>query len=386
MKSQQGSDEKDKEIKIKTHDDKIVRRVVLIVISTIIILSTIGIFSVYSYVSKSLEPVDPDSTEKVMIEIPLGSSVSQIATILEENNLIHDSRIFKFYVKIKNEADFKASDGYELSPSLSLAEIIKELQTGTIINQAIYTVTIPEGKNVLQIADLFSKKLDTFTSDEFVEKASDEEFIKEMIDKYPSILSDKVLDKEIIYPFEGYLFAGTYDVFEEEPTVEYIIDLMLARTNLEMTKLYGEMEETDFNVHEILTFASIVERESKFSEDRPKVAQVFINRIKEGMKFQSDITAAYALQEHKVVMNYDDISIESPYNTYVVKGLPIGPINSPSLESIQAVINPAGDEFTAIYFYARPSGETFYRNTLDEHTKVKEQYENEWHELNDAKE
>lgn len=306
MKSQQGSDEKDKEIKIKTHDDKIVRRVVLIVISTIIILSTIGIFSVYSYVSKSLEPVDPDSTEKVMIEIPLGSSVSQIATILEENNLIHDSRIFKFYVKIKNEADFKASDGYELSPSLSLAEIIKELQTGTIINQAIYTVTIPEGKNVLQIADLFSKKLDTFTSDEFVEKASDEEFIKEMIDKYPSILSDKVLDKEIIYPFEGYLFAGTYDVFEEEPTVEYIIDLMLARTNLEMTKLYGEMEETDFNVHEILTFASIVERESKFSEDRPKVAQVFINRIKEGMKFQSDITAAYALQEHKVVMNYED--------------------------------------------------------------------------------
>lgn len=385
MENQQGSDETTKGVRVKIHDDKIVRRVVLIVITTIIILSTIGVFSVYSYVSKSLDPVDPDSSTKIAISIPLGSSSTQIATILEENKLITDSRIFKFYLKIKNEGNFQAGD-YELSQSLTLAEIIKELQTGKIIHEANFTVTIPEGKNVLQIAEVFSHRLETFTSKEFVEKASDKDFIKKLIAKYPNVLSDKVLDKEILFPLEGYLFAGTYDVFEEKPTVEDIIDLMVARTNKEISKVFAEVEQTNFSVHEVLTFASVIERESKFKEDRPKVAQVFMNRIKDGKKFQSDVTAAYALQEHKVVMNYEDIGIDSPYNTYVVEGLPIGPINSPSLESINAVIEPEGEDFTAIYFYARPSGETHYTSTLDAHNKVKKQYEHEWHELKDAQE
>src|SRR5699024_6300952 len=119
-------------------------------------------------------------------------------------------------------------------------------------------------------------------------------------------------------------------------------------------------KEVDFTIHELLTLASIVERESKIDDDRPKIAQVFINRIDLDMKLQSDITASYALGEHKILMSYDDIAIESPYNTYSIKGLPVGPIDSPSIESIQAVITPDGKRSEERYIYARLYCETVY--------------------------
>src|SRR5699024_7510445 len=189
------------------------------------------------------------------------------------------------------------------------------------------------------------------------------------------------LDEDLLVPLVGYLFAGTYEIFEEDPSVEYIIEIMIAHTNELVESELDEIEDGDYSVHEILTLASIIERESKFDEDRPKVAQVFMNRLDEDMKLQSDITAAYANGEHKVLMTYDDIEIDSPYNTYVQTGLPLGPISSPSLESILAVIDPEGKDFVELYFYARHSGETIYTKSLEDHEEVKEKYEEEWHEL-----
>src|SRR5699024_8200161 len=129
-----------------------------------------------------------------------------------------------------------------------------------------------------------------------------------------------------------------------------------------------------------LTLASVIERESKFSEDRPKVARVYLNRLEENMKLQSDITAFYGI-EHKAVVTYDDIEIETPYNTYVIDGLPIGPINSPSEEAIDAVLHPEDEDFSKIYYFSRPNGETFYSDTLDEHNQIREEYRQEWYEL-----
>lgn len=383
MTRQTGSDEKEKEIQIKTHDDKIVRRVVLIVITTIVILFTIGIFSVYSYIAKSLEPVDPDSTEEIAINIPLGSSSTQIGEILEENKLIHDKRIFKFYLRFKNAANFQAGD-YTLTQSLTLEELIEELQTGKIVEEALYVVTIPEGRNLEQIGEVFANKLDTFTSEEFVNKANDREFIEQLINKYPNTMTDAVLNTALYYPLEGYLFAGTYDIFEESPTAEEIIDKMVDRTNSIVQGLYSEILDSGLSVHEVLTLASVVERESKFSEDRPKVAQVYLNRIEHSMRLQSDITALYGL-DHKQVMTYEDVKVDSPYNTYVIDGLPIGPINSPSQESISAVVMPEGEDFTGLYYFSRPNGETFYSKSLEEHNQIIDEYRHEWYELEDAK-
>src|SRR5690625_1730886 len=184
-------------------------------------------------------------------------------------------------------------------------------------------------------------------------------------------------------PLEGYLFAGTYEIFEEEPTTKSIINMMVDRTNSIFQAQVGLIEESGFTVHEILTLASVIERESKFPEDRPKVSQVYLNRIENGMKLQSDITAFYGLKniKHKAVVTYEDVEVTTPYNTYVIDGLPVGPIDSPSEESINAVLEPEGEEFTKLYYFSGPNGETFYSDTLEEHNSIRDEYRHEWYEL-----
>lgn len=368
---------------MRASEAKTVRRIVFFVISFLLLFFIITGYMGYDYVKSALGAVDPNSEEKVEIEIPIGSSSTQIAEILEENGIIKDARIFRFYIKFKNELNFQAGQ-YTLSPKLTMKETVAELQTGTFIEEPIDRVTIPEGKTLEEIAQIFSNKFE-FDLDEFIELANDAEFIELQMEKFPSLLSDEILNDGILYNLEGYLFAGTYDIFDEDIAADEMITMMLERTNKLMEQHSESIEETEFSIHEILTLASVVERESKFSEDRPKVAKVFVNRIKDGMKLQSDITALYALREHKAMVTYADIDVDSPYNTYKVAGLPVGPIGSPSTESIEAVLSPEED-FDFIYFYARPNGETFYSNTLDEHNVIKDKYIGEWRELENEKE
>lgn len=364
-------------------DAKIVRKIVFIIISSIILIIFIGGISSYLYISSALKPVDPKSTEEIDVEVPLGSSSSEIAQILETNGIIKDERIFRFYIKFKNYSGFQAGE-YVLSPSLTLQEIVEELQSGKIIDEPVHTVTIPEGKNVEQIAEIFSKRLD-FTKEQFLKVANDEQYLTELIDMYPNLLSDTILNEDIQEPLEGYLFPITYDFFEENPSIESIIEMMIGQTEKVFSNYSDLLEEHNLTVHEILTLASIVERESKFSEDRPKVAQVYMNRLEKNMKLQSDITAFYGI-DHKAVVTYEDIEIETPYNTYVIEGLPIGPIASPSTESIEGVLIPEGDEFANLYYFSRPTGETFYSDSLEEHGRIKEEYRHEWYELEENNE
>ena len=369
----------EQELELKQNEASTVRKIVLITLSTLIIMMLIGVISGFFYIKSALEPVDPESEEEVEIEIPLGSSSSDIASILEENNMIKNSTVFKLYLKFKNKAEFQAGE-YTLSPSMNFDGIIEELQSGKIMEEPIYRITIPEGKSADQIGEIFAHQLD-FSEEEFLEVLNDKDYISSLQDMYPDLITEEVMNDELLIPLEGYLYAGTYEVFEEEPTIESVIEMMIEQTNKVMQSELENIDNDDLSIHEILTLASIIERESKFDEDRPKVAQVFINRLNEDMKLQSDITAAYANREHKVLMTYEDIEIESPYNTYVQAGLPPGPISSPSLQSIDAVLKPEGKDFNELYFYARPSGETYYSHSLEEHTQIKEQYEQEWHEL-----
>lgn len=384
--------EKDKEsidqkaLKQRANDAKIVRKVVFILLS-IFILSFIfiGTFG-YFYVKSGIGPVAEDSKEEVEIEIPLGSSTSDIAEILADNGLIKNSTLFRFYIKFKNYADFQAGD-YTLSPAMSLHEILEELQHGKVMEEPLFRVTIPEGKTVEQIATIFSKQMN-FTEEEFIDTARSSSFIENMIGKYPNLLSKEVLNEDLYMPLEGYLFASTYDIFDEELTAEQVIESMIERTNDILEEKIELIEESDYTIHEILTLASVIEREAKFPEDRPKVAQVYFNRLENGMKLQSDITAFYGLKniEHKAVVTYDDLEVSTPYNTYKIDGLPIGPIDSPSEDSIDAVLAPEGEEFTKLYYFSRPNGETFYADTLEEHEQIKQKYRHEWYELENKEE
>lgn len=387
MKKEEKKEEKKEQINtersMRASEARVVRKVVFFVISFLLLFFIITGYMGYDYVKSALGAVNPDSEEIVEVEIPIGSSSTQIASILEENGIIKDARVFRFYIKFKNELNFQAGQ-YKLSPKMTLKETVAELQTGKFIEEPIDRVTIPEGKTLEEIAQIFSKKL-SFEEDEFVELANNDEFIEKQMDKFPTLFTDEILNKDILNPLEGYLFAGTYDIFDEDITADEVITMMIERTNKLMEDKIEELDDTDFTIHEILTLASVIERESKFSEDRPKVSQVYLNRLEQNMKLQSDITAFYGLQ-HKAVVTYEDVEVESPYNTYVIDGLPVGPINSPSLESIEAVFNPEGEDFTKLYYFSRPSGETFYSDTLDEHNRIKGEYRHEWYELENEKE
>lgn len=367
------------DLEIRAKDAKTVRKIVGIILIAFSLIFVIGILSGYFYIKSALEPVDPDSNEQVEIDIPIGSSTVEIATLLEDFGLIKNSKIFRFYLKFKNYSDFQAGE-YTLSPSLTLDEIVEELQSGKVIEEPLYRLTIPEGKAIDQIATIVEKKLD-IPADDFKETTKDKAVIEDLMDEYPNLVTDKILDDDVIDPLEGYLYAGTFEIYEEAPTAESIIKLMVDQTNTVMKEHKKEIGATNMSIHELLTLASMVERESKFSEDRPKVAQVFLNRLHEDMNLQSDITAAYANGEHKIVMTYEDVEINSPYNTYVQNGLPPGPIASPSKEAIMAVLEPEGEDFTELYFYARPNGETYYAQTLKEHNQYVEQYRQEWYDL-----
>lgn len=370
-----------KEALTEIEDAKIVRKIVFIIISSIILIVLVGGMSSYFYISSALKPVDPNSDEEIEVEIPLGSSSSEIAKILQNNGIIKDERIFRFYIKFKNYSGFQAGN-YTLTPSLTLKEIVEELQSGKIIEEPIYSITIPEGKTVEQIAEIFANRFD-FTKEQFLNRVNDEEYVKKLIDMYPNVLTDEILNEKIQVPLEGYLFPITYDFYEEDPSIDSIVEMMVEQTAKVLSNYTDLIEEQNISIHEILTLASIVERESKFSEDRPKVAQVYFNRLNKNMKLQSDITAFYGI-DHKAVVTYEDIEIETPYNTYVIDGLPVGPIASPSVESIEGVLMPEGEKFTYLYYFSRPNGETFYSETLQEHGAIKEKYRHEWYELEEA--
>src|SRR5690625_979542 len=293
MDKDKEKDNEEAKIIERNKEAKLVRRIVFITITILTIAIAITIYSLYKYVDSALEPLEPDNDDDIYFEIPIGTSSSEIADILEENKLIKDGRVFKYYLKFRGGAEFQAGN-YALPPSLSLSEIIEELQTGKVIDEPIYTITIPEGKTLEEIAKIMAEKL-KFTEEEFISQANDPQFLEELMAIYPELLSDKILQDDIFYPLEGYLFAGTYEIFDDDPSVDWVIREMVDRTYTTVNSILADAEEeTDFNVHEILTLASVIEKESKFPEDRPKVSQVFLNRLQDGMRLQSDVTAAYA--------------------------------------------------------------------------------------------
>jgi UPF0755 protein len=373
MSKSKQDDTYNKKLKERYQEAKTVRKIVLIVLTILIIaLVAVGI-SGYLYIKSALNPVDPEATETKDVEIPLGSSVTSIGNILEENGIIANATIFKYYVKFKNAADFQAGN-YDFSPSMTLDEIIDSLKTGKIIEEAVFTVTIPEGKKIEDIAKIYANHT-SITEEEFIETVNDREFVEGLIELYPNILTEDILQPDIHNPLEGYLFAATYDFYTEDPSVESIVMTMLDKTREVVLKYVDQMkliETVDLNVHKALTMASLVENEARSLEHRQKIAGVFYNRLDIGMPLQTDPTVLYALGEHKDRVLYEYTEIDSPYNTYKYAGLPIGPISNFGENSLQAIVDPIPTSY--LYFLASDTGDIYYSETLEEHNRYKAQY------------
>ncbi len=313
-------------------------------------------------------PVDSKDDNIIQIEIPAGSGTSKIAEILKDKKLIKSEVYFKVYVKIHNIKNLKAST-YDLKKSMSLSNIINALVEGNNYNQNTIKLTFKEGKRVTDYITLIANNTNN-TKEETEKVFSDQAYLKELINTY-WFLTDEILNSEIYYPLEGYLFPDTYYFNDKDVTVSKIIETMLDEMENKLDDYKNQINNRQMTVHEILTLASIIEKEGKTS-DFKDISSVFHNRLNVSMKLQSCATSYYGLG-----LEFTDVGIataemmssKNPYNTYVVSALPVGPISMPSLNAINAAINP--NDTDNLYFISDNEGKTYFFKTAKEHADKK---------------
>ncbi|AVK84216.1 endolytic transglycosylase MltG [Lysinibacillus sp. B2A1] len=349
---------------------KIVRKIVAIIAIVFVLLLVIVGFLGYNYVKSALKPVDPDATKTIAVEVPIGSSLSSISALLEKKGVIKDAQVFKYYAKFKNESQFQAGN-YDLTKAMTLDELIKSLKTGKVYRKPVFTMTIPEGLTLEQIGNIVEKKT-PYTQKEFMDLVTSDAFVQQMMANYPELVTDAVLADNIRYDLEGYLFPATYSYFEEKPSLESIIEEMIGAMN-KVVKNYSDLlAEKQMSVHQLVTFASLLEEEATAQTDRETIASVFYNRLDQGMPLQTDPTVLYALGSHKNRVLYEDLEVENAYNTYKNKGLPPGPIAGAGKSSIEAALNPSSTDY--LYFLADKEGVNHFSKTYDEHLQKVEKY------------
>ena len=359
-----------KNLKERQGEARLVRRIVAIVALAIFLFVAILGTTGYLYIKSSLKPVNPKSDKEIVVDIPIGSGVTTIAQTLEDKGLVKSAKVFKYYVKFKNETNFMAGE-YHMSPSMTITEIIDSLKTGKIMQEPVFTLTIPEGKQLKEIAEIIAKETKQ-NKDEIWKQLNDETFIQKLMEQYSDILTTEVWAKNIKYPLEGYLFPATYSYYEESPSIEEIISVMLDKTESIVNAYKTEIDRDNMTVHQFLTMASLIEEEATKNVDRKKIASVFFNRLETGMPLQTDPTVLYALEKHKERVLYEDLEVDSPYNTYQNVGLPPGPIANAGTVSMEAAIHPDDTEY--LYFLAAADGKVYFSKNLDEHNKLKEKY------------
>ncbi|MBG9979701.1 endolytic transglycosylase MltG [Facklamia sp. DSM 111018] len=348
------------------------RRVIKLLMIFFILSILILAIWFYLKIDRAMKPVDADNQNQIEVTIPIGSTTDDIAQVLQEQKLIDNAKFFSLYMKLKGVDDFQAGY-YDLSPSMSADEILVALEAGgePIQEDIDTTLTIVEGMQLSEIAEMVAEST-PIEADEFMEKADNKDFISEMTEKFPSLLSPLAEIEGLKHPLEGYLYPATYD-YMAGMSVDELLEKMIGKSNIEYQKLKEDLNNTEFSYHEILTLASIIEREGVTDEDRSMISGVFLNRIYAEMPLQSDITVIYALGEHKELVTYEDTEVDSPYNTYMNTGLPPGPINTPSMSSITAAIYPTYSEY--YYFVAdMNTGEVYYSSTIEEHDALVEEY------------
>lgn len=349
---------------LRKKEDKIVRKITLTVLVIVLVVGGILTFNIYRYVSTSLQPLDTKSKQKIEVVIPTGSSNKSIGEILEEKKIIKSGTVFNYYTKFNNLTGFQAGT-YDFSPSMTLEEIGKALKDGGVSGQqADAKLTIPEGYDIDQIGDVIAEKT-AYKKTDFLTLMSNQEFFDSLVEKYPDLLDSAKEATDVRYRLEGYLFPATYD-FYAGMTLEELVTNMVTKTNEVLSPYYETIKQKNLTVQEVMTLASLVEKEGVTDSDRRKIAQVFFNRLDAGMPLQSDISILYALGEHKELVTIEDTKTDSPYNLYVNPGFGPGPFDNPSEQAIQAVLNP--DSNKDYYFVADiQTGKVYFAETYEEH-------------------
>lgn len=301
-----------------------------------------------------------DKNSSIDFEVKTGCVTKKIAQDLEDQGLIKDSSVFTLFVKMKGMDNKIKAGKYSLNPSMTPEQILTKLVSGdTIKNEE--KVTIPEGTQLKKIAKILSDHKLT-TEKEFCEAAKAGNFK----DKY-EFLRDLSDDTSL----EGFLFPDTY-LLPKNKTPKFYIDIFLSRFEevyIKENNFDEKEQKIGLKAYQIVTLASIIEAEAKLESEKPIIASVFNNRLQKGMPLQSCSTVNYALGKHKEKLSTNDTEFDSLYNTYIHVGLPPGPICSPGLSAIRAVIHPKKSEY--LYFVSNGDGSHTFSKTYNEHINAK---------------
>lgn len=299
-------------------------------------------------------PVSSSADAKpIVVRVPQGLDAGSIADVLEEEGVIRSAAYFRLYNRVFGvDTKLQAGD-YLLSTDLGLREIAERMQHGRV---EPITVTLPEGLHLRQIADILAKE-GLVDRDRFLEVAEEETLV---YDGFPPF-------SKPVASLEGYLFPDTY-LFVPSMTEEQIVRIMVDRfVEVALPLLRGSRAPQNLSLHEVVTLASIVEKEALFRREQPIIASVFFNRLAIDMPLQADPTVTYLFDEHRSRVLFADLEIPSPYNTYRNKGLPPGPIASPGLHAIRAVLQPEHTDY--MYFVGRGDGTHVFTRTFNEHVR-----------------
>jgi UPF0755 protein len=309
-------------------------------------LSVLAVLLAAGWLWWQFQPLGRGSLRLVKVEP--GMNARQIGQQLQRQGIIRRAWAFEWVVRVKGWSGRLQPGTYELRPSMSPLQIARLIAEGQV---ATSWVTIPEGYTVRQIAALMQER----------GIADREEFLRLATQEGDTFSASFPLPKKL----EGYLFPNTYRL-PRGTGARAAIQSMISLLEREVYQKYrAEIEQSGFTFHQILTIASMIEREAKVPQDRPLISAVIRNRLQRDMKLEIDATVLYALGTHKSRVLYRDLEVDSDYNTYRRKGLPSGPIANPGVACIEAALRPAQVDY--LYYVARPDGSHIFTRTLHEH-------------------
>ena len=313
----------------------------------------LGLAMSWSGSSSDASTASIDTDETIYLQVKAGMTSKEIGQELEQHGVITSH--FKFWLTAKvNGYDNQIKTGiYELHPGMEPRDVLQKLVNGETTR---IKFTIPEGYRIQDIAKRLGEE-GIVDEKEFLRKAK-------TFRPYDYVTPTD----DVYYDCEGFLFPDTYEL-RSDYDVDTLLKEMASDFDNRLTpKLRARAKELHLSIYELVTFASLVEKEVRYAEDRPIVAQVFWKRLKLGMPLQSDTTFQYLRDDPKEDLSYADTTVDSPYNTYQHKGLPPGPIASPGMAAIEAVLYPADTDY--LYFVADRDGHNHYSRTYADHEKV----------------
>ena len=350
--------------KPKKKKRKLKKKIKLFLILIILLIIILGGYGTYNYLLSSPNK----KSEIIEFTVDDGSSVYLVGTKLKKENLIRSELAYKIYVKLNKINSYKAGI-YILDKSYSTRDIVG-LLSGDVYKKSGVTITFKEGNNIRGIVKSIMSKTN-ITESEIYSLLSNKEYINSLIDKY-WFLTDDINNEDIYYPLEGYLFPDTYS-FGKDPKLINIFEAMLNQTDKVLSKYKSQIDSSSYSINELVTLASLIEKEGIYNDDRKKIAGVFYNRLKSGMSLGSDVTTYYAfkIELSDRDLTSTEINTYNPYNTRGPKmngKLPVGAISNFSEGSFEAALNPSDNDY--YYFVADKSGKTHFTKTYEEHMKV----------------